>query len=325
MSALLEVEDLSVVYGKGSGALTALDSVSLTLEAGGALGVVGESGSGKSTLARALVQIVPSASGRIRLAGEDVTHARGRRLARVRDHAQMVFQDPYSALNPRQTIGDTLREAVWLHERHHSDSDGPADIRRLLDLVTLDASMAQRYPHELSGGQLQRVGIARALAARPRLLILDEVTSALDVSVQAAILNLLRDLRAQLGLTYVCISHDLSVVGYLCESAMVLYLGRVAEIAPCAMLFSAPAHPYSRTLLQSIPLPHGDIVRGSLEGEAPDPKRPPSGCRFHPRCPVGPRVNPERAVCSHEAPQLDGAGDAGGAVVACHFPLVGVS
>jgi oligopeptide/dipeptide ABC transporter ATP-binding protein len=317
--SLLELDDVHVVYGKGATALTAVDGVSLTLDAGDALGIVGESGSGKSTLARAVVQIVPTSSGRILLDGVDVTNARGRRIRPVRDQVQMVFQDPFASLNPRQTVGATLQEAVWLRARRGGEAAGRGDVDRLLNLVTLDASAAHRYPHEMSGGQLQRVVIARALAAQPRVLILDEVTSALDVSVQAAILNLLRDLRTTLGLSYICISHDLSVVGYLCERAMVLYLGKPAEVAPCATLFSAPRHPYSRMLLDSIPQPHGELIRTVVTGDVPDPRRLPAGCRFHPRCPVGPRTDASRGVCTSVDPQLTGGP---GAAAACHFPLV---
>jgi peptide/nickel transport system ATP-binding protein len=319
--SLLEADRLEVRYGSGRSALRAVDGVSLAVEAGSSLGIVGESGSGKSTLARAIVQIVPTAAGSLRLDGRDVTNARGSALRHVRDHVQIVFQDPYASLNPRMTIGSTLAEAVGLRRRRDGDSErDDAEVERLLELVTLERWVTSRYPNQLSGGQLQRVCIARALAGRPQLLILDEVTSALDVSVQAAILNLLRDLRGTLGLSYICISHDLSVIGYLCETVMVLYLGQAVELAPCGELFNAPRHPYSRTLLDSVPQVHGDVIRTTVGGDVPDPRRPPSGCRFHPRCPRGPLAHPERTICRSDDPHATPAAGRAGHV-ACHFPL----
>jgi oligopeptide/dipeptide ABC transporter ATP-binding protein len=318
---LLKVEDLKVSYGRGQKSLMAVDGVSLTVEAGASLGIVGESGSGKSTLARAIVQVVPSASGRIVLDGRDVTNAQGGTLRHVRDRVQMVFQDPFATLNPRLTIGATLEEAIQLRERRVAErGDRAAELRELLELVTLSSSLAGRYPHELSGGQLQRVGIARALAGRPSLLILDEVTSALDVSVQASILNLLRNLRRALKLTYVCISHDLSVISYLCERVMVLYLGQAAELARWSELLLSARHPYTRTLLDSVPQVHGGVIRATAGGEIPDPRRPPSGCRFHTRCPIGPLAHPERTSCLTVDPH-DAPADGDGRVAACHFPI----
>jgi peptide/nickel transport system ATP-binding protein len=319
--SLLDVEQLQVRYGRGRTVLTAVDDVSFRIDAGESLGIVGESGSGKSTLARAIVRIVPILSGRVVLDGLDVTNARGRALRAVRDCVQIVFQDPFASLNPRLTIGATLDEAVRLRQRRErSGGDRSHEVERLLDLVTLDSSLIRGYPNQLSGGQLQRVCIARALAAKPRLLILDEVTSALDVSVQAAILNLLRELRDTLGLAYMCISHDLSVIGYLCDTVMVLYLGQAVEVATCSDLFNAPRHPYSRTLLDSVPQVHGDVVRAGVGGDVPDPRRPPPGCRFHPRCPRGPLTHPERIVCRTDDPRRSGA-VGNQSTVACHFPL----
>jgi peptide/nickel transport system ATP-binding protein len=320
---LLEVENLSVRYGRARKALTAVDGVSLAVEAGGSLGIVGESGSGKSTLARAIVQVIPSAAGRIVLDGRDITNAHGGGLRYVRDRVQMVFQDPFATLNPRMTIGATLEEAIRLRQRREGNSGTrEAQLHELLDLVTLSSSLAGRYPHELSGGQLQRVCIARALAGKPNLLILDEVTSALDVSVQAAILNLLRSLRRTLGLTYVCISHDLSVISYLCEEVMVLYLGQAAELAHWSEIIESPRHPYTRTLLDSVPQVHGDIIRATAGGEIPNPRQPPSGCRFHTRCPIGPLTHPERTSCLNIDPHTAPA-RANGRLAACHFPLDG--
>jgi peptide/nickel transport system ATP-binding protein len=319
--SLLRVERLQVRYGRGRSSLTAVDDISFEVEPGTSLGIVGESGSGKSTLARAIVQIVPTSLGSVSIDGRDVTNARGSALRFVRDCAQIVFQDPFSSLNPRLTIGATLAEAVRLRRRRErSGGARSGEVGELLELVTLDRSVVGRYPNQLSGGQLQRVCIARALAARPRLLILDEVTSALDVSVQAAILTLLRELRETLGLAYICISHDLSVIGYLCERVMVLYLGQAVEVASCSELFSAPRHPYSRTLLDSVPKVHGEVIRTTVGGEIPDPRRPPPGCRFHPRCPVGPLADPTRVSCRIEDPHRSPAGGEPGRV-ACHYPL----
>jgi oligopeptide/dipeptide ABC transporter ATP-binding protein len=319
--SLLELDHLRVRYGTGRSSLTAVDDVSLAVDPGTSIGIVGESGSGKSTLARAIVQLVPTASGRITLDGRDVTNARGSAVRHVRDRVQLVFQDPFASLNPRSTIGATLAEAVSLHERRQkSGADRQAQVDRLLDLVRLDASAAHRYPNEFSGGQIQRVAIARALAAGPRLLILDEVTSALDVSVQAAILNLLRDLRLRLGLTFICISHDLSVIGYLCEAVAVIYLGQVVETASCAELFSAPRHPYSRSLLDSIPQVRGDRMRATAGGDVPNPRFPPSGCRYHPRCAIGPLAQSGREICRSVDPHQDRMPESG-RFAACHFPL----
>jgi peptide/nickel transport system ATP-binding protein len=329
--SLLAVEHLEVRYGRGSRGLVAVDDVTFALEAGASLGIVGESGAGKSTIARAIAQIAPTSGGTITLDGRDVTNATGSALRHVRACAQMVFQDPFSTLHPRQTVGVTLREAVRLRERREAglpdqgadDDDAPAGgddaVAELLDQVTLGRAMADRYPHELSGGQLQRVGIARALAGRPRLLILDEVTSALDVSVQAAVLNLLRELRESLGLTYLCISHDLAVIGYLCEEVMVMYLGQAVERASWGQLVRTPRHPYSRTLLDSIPHVHGDPVSAPVGGSVPDARNPPPGCRFHPRCPAGPAYLPSRTRCVAEDPQPAMAGSQ--RAFACHYPL----
>ena len=318
---LLEVERLCVRYGRGRTALTAVEDVSLAVAEGASLGIVGESGSGKSTLARAILQIVPTVSGTVTIAGREVTNARGTTLKHVREHAQLVFQDPFASLNPRMTIGATLAEAIRLRDGHPG-SRGAArgEVADLLELVTLPPALAERYPNQLSGGQLQRACIARALARRPKLLILDEVTSALDVSVQAAILNLLQDLRQRLKLTYLCISHDLSVISYLCERVMVLYLGQASELANWSDLSGHPRHPYTRTLLDSVPQVHGEVVRASAGGDIPDPRRPPSGCRFHTRCPVGPLTHPERTRCINEDPHAHPA-NGNGRFAACHFPL----
>jgi oligopeptide/dipeptide ABC transporter ATP-binding protein len=321
--SLLEVDDLRVRYGRGHTSLIALDGVSLQVESGASLGIVGESGSGKSTLARAVLQIVPTLSGRVVLEGRDVTNAKGAALKHVRDRVQMVFQDPFASLNPRMTVGAILGEAIALSRRRgEGRAARPQDPAELLELVTLPARLVGRYPNQLSGGQLQRVCIARALAARPSLLILDEVTSALDVSVQAAILNLLRELRETFGLSYLCISHDLSVISYLCERVVVFYLGQAAEVAGWSELAGTPRHPYTRMLLESVPQVHGEVMRVSAGGDIPDPREPPPGCRFHTRCPVGPLGHPERTRCMTEDPHASWKAFDGRAA-ACHYPLDG--
>jgi peptide/nickel transport system ATP-binding protein len=293
---VLETRDLTVRFGP----VTAVDHVSLGLAAGGVLGLVGESGSGKSTLARAIVGLVP-ASGSVLLDGTALP-APSRRV-------QMVFQDPYASLNPRMTVGAMLAEAARERGR----------VGELLDLVGLDARYAERLPRELSGGQRQRVAIARALAVDPAVLIADEVTSALDVSVQGAILNLLRDVQARLGLTVLFISHDLSLVRYMSDATAVMYLGRIVERGDVEALVEQPRHPYTRALLDAVPsLAAPAIVEPALlDADPPDPGAPPAGCHFHPRCPVGPRVHPERRVCVEADPWVDAA--ARPHCAACHF------
>lgn len=302
--------------------LTAVDDLDLSVPAGGTLGLVGESGSGKSTVARALVHLVPAVAGQVLLDGEDVTYARHQRLRALRKRLQMVFQDPYSSLNPRITIGEILEEAIQTH-RTVARQERTAEVQRLLELVSLDGEFARRYPHQFSGGQRQRIAIARALAVEPEIIILDEVASALDVSVQANILNLLKQLQRQFYLSYLFISHDLSVVRYMCDSIAVMYLGRIVESAPTEELFQHPRHPYTRGLIDSIPkLAVGNTSRRlRVSGEIPDPRNPPAGCRFHTRCPIGPLAHPERTACIELDP--NSLLKSGQQAVACHFPLHG--
>ncbi|MBP2477474.1 ABC-type dipeptide/oligopeptide/nickel transport system ATPase subunit [Crossiella equi] len=252
----LRVEALTVHYGHGANRTHALREVDLHLPAGHSLGLVGESGSGKSTLAKAVLGLAKVAGGRILLGGKDITNARGAAARHRGDHVQLVFQDPYSSLNPRLTIGESVREVLAAHGVAKPLRE--AETAALLERVGLDGSAGPRYPHQFSGGQRQRIAIARALAAKPSLLVLDEVTSALDVSVQAQILNLLRELRAASGLTYLLISHDLSVIRYLCEDIAVLRRGELVEAAPARELFTAPGHEYTRALLDSVPR----LIRG---------------------------------------------------------------
>jgi peptide/nickel transport system ATP-binding protein len=316
----LQLEQVRVDYGVGSGASRVVDSVDFEIASGSTLGLIGESGSGKTTIARAIVGLARVSGGRILLDGLDVTNARGETRRVVRRHVGMVFQDSYASLNPRRTIGAAIREAIVLR-RGAAAARRPGAVAFQLDRVGLGSSLEDRFPHQLSGGQRQRAAIARALAREPAVLILDEVTSALDVSVQASILTLLRRLQRELGLTYLVISHDMTVVGYLCARVSVLYLGDIVEQGAVTDILSAPAHPYTRVLLDAVPrlADAGSQLRLRIHGVPPDPQHPPSGCRFHPRCPIGPGRVPGREACSSTRPRLEWDGAWG---VACHFPLV---
>jgi oligopeptide transport system ATP-binding protein len=291
---LLRVRDLHVGFpvrrgllGREVARVRAVDGVSFEIARGTTLGLVGESGSGKSTTARAILRLVEPSSGSIHLGDTELTKLGGRALRRERRRMQMVFQDPYASLDPRMTVFDAIAEPLRVHERLER---GELE-RRIAGLATqvgLDASYLRRYPHEMSGGQRQRVGIARAVSLRPELVVLDEPVSALDVSVQAQILNLLADLQAELGLSYLFVAHDLAVVRHLADEVAVMYLGRIVERAPVDELFEDPRHPYTRALLSAVPVPDPVAERSRerivLEGEVPSPLSPPSGCSFHPRC-----------------------------------------
>jgi peptide/nickel transport system ATP-binding protein len=318
---ILEARGLSVRYGAGAHALTAVVDVDLAIPRAGTLGLVGESGCGKSTVARALVGLAPVVAGTIRLEGADRTSRAARSSARYRRRVQMVFQDPFSSLNPRMSVGTLLDEALSLRGgEFRSRRRRAAESRRLVDLVGLAAGALDRYPHQFSGGQRQRIAIGRALAVGPDVVVLDEVTSALDVSVQATILNLLRDLQREYGLSYLFISHDLSIVRLMSDEVAVMYLGRVVEQAPVDDLFARPAHPYTAALLSSIPSLRGPRRPAPLSGDLPDPRRPPAGCRFHTRCPVGPLARPERTECVEAVPPLQP--EARPHRAACHFAEV---
>ncbi|MET0791558.1 MAG: ABC transporter ATP-binding protein [Polyangiaceae bacterium] len=282
---LLAVRDLRVHFATENTLVRAVDGVDFELRAGETLALVGESGCGKSTLARALVGLNPVTSGSAQLAGRPLTGLSRSALRPLRSELQLIFQDPYSSLNPRFTIAETIGEALLLHDKA-TRRTVDAKVCELLAQVGLDTELRARYPHEFSGGQRQRISIARALAVEPRLLLCDEVTSALDVSIQAQILDLLRSVQQRLGLSYLFITHDLGVVRYIAHRVAVMYVGQIVELRETESLFESPAHPYTKALLSSIPrVSRGSGEPFSLAGEVPSPARPPSGCRFHPRCP----------------------------------------
>jgi oligopeptide/dipeptide ABC transporter ATP-binding protein len=297
----------------------AVDDVSLNVGRGETLGIVGESGSGKSTLARCLLGLYPVTSGNVFFDGEEISSLSSRRLRHSRKDMQMVFQDPYGALNPRRRVGSIIADPLAIHTRD-SRAERRLRVQELMELVGLNPEHYNRFPNEFSGGQRQRIGVARALAMRPKLIVCDEPVSSLDVSIQAQILNLLIDLQSELGLTYVFIAHDLSVIRHVSDWVDVMYLGKIVERGPVADLFRAPRHPYTAALLAAIPVPDPDYVdhkrRVVLTGDLPSPIHPPSGCRFSSRCP--------RATdrCRIEEPMLESRlSDAPTHVTACHFPL----
>jgi len=313
---LLEARDLEVAFITPRGTLRAVQGVTLGVRTGETVALVGESGCGKSTLGKALMRLVPITGGQVLIDGQDVTKLGGTALRRSRPLVQMVFQDPYGSLNPRrpvgQAIGQPLSVAGWSRARRRER------VAELLALVGLPQDAADRYPHEFSGGQRQRIGIARALALEPRVVICDEPVSALDVSVRAQVINLLKDLQARLGVGYLFVSHDLSVVENVADRLVVMYLGRIVEEGPAAMLWDRAAHPYTQALLAAAPVADPAIARSRrrivLQGELPSPLAPPSGCAFRTRC----RAAAPR--CAEERPALRPAGGTGHRV-ACHFDL----
>jgi len=318
---LLRAEALSVEFPVRGGLfkreiarLRAVDGVSLEVRAGEVLGVVGESGCGKTTLGRAMVGLHPPTSGRLLVEGRDVaTLGEAERRLLTRD-VQMVFQDPFASLNPRKRIRQILEVPFEVHGLA-AGAEREARIRELVELVGLAPEHLDRWPHELSGGQRQRIGIARALALQPKVMVLDEPLSALDMSIQSQVLNLLVDLQQRFGLSYVFISHDLSIVEYLCDTVAVMYLGRVVETAPAAALFAAPRHPYTQALLAAVPdpVPRRERATRPLEGDVPSPLEAPAGCAFHPRCPLA------QPRCRESVPELRVIDTAGLQRAACHL------
>jgi oligopeptide/dipeptide ABC transporter ATP-binding protein len=306
-----------IIFQKQVASVKAVDDVSFSIRPGETLGIVGESGCGKSTLARCIVRLLDTTEGRITFEGRDITKLSRMAMRPIRREMTMIFQDPYASLNPRKRVGFIVGEALQVHKLG-TPSEVKTRVQELLEVVGLNPEHYNRFPHEFSGGQRQRIGVARALAVNPKLIVCDEPVSALDVSVQAQILNLLKDLQDDFGLTYIFIAHDLNVVRHISDRVMVMYLGKVAEIASRAILYKEPKHPYTGALLSAVPIANPELGRKReaivLEGDVPSPVNPPSACRFHPRCP--------RFVeghCDVEEPPLYPFGN--GHVAACHYPL----
>ncbi|CAN5614138.1 ATP-binding cassette domain-containing protein [soil metagenome] len=304
-----------IVIDRHVGDVKAVDGVTFEIRRGETLGLVGESGCGKSTLGRTILRLYDPTEGSIFFEDVDLAGLSGDALRKLRRRMQMVFQDPYASLNPRQSVGGILAEPMQVHGLARG-KDVEAEVRRLLDVVGLPKSAINRYPHEFSGGQRQRIGLARALALNPDLIVADEPVSALDVSIQAQIINLLEDLQGQFDLTYLFIAHDLAVVRHISDRIAVMYLGKVVEIAPSEELYDDPLHPYTKALLSSVPIPDPAVEQSReriiLQGDLPSPANPPSGCRFHTRCPF---MQQER--CPDEVPELRALRT--GRLVACHY------
>src|SRR6478735_2378630 len=329
MTELLRVDNLEkhfpvtrgLVFQKQVGSVKAVDGVNFSLNSGETLGVVGESGCGKSTMARCVARLLEPTGGSIMFDGRDITHLDRADMRPVRRDMMMVFQDPYASLNPRKRVGSIVGEPLEVHGVG-SDDERKRRVQELLEIVGLNPEHYNRFPHEFSGGQRQRIGIARALAINPKLIICDEPVSALDVSVQAQILNLLKDLQRDFGLTYVFIAHDLNVVRHISDRVMVMYLGKPVETGSKNDLYAEPKHPYTGALLSAVPVPDPEVGRHRkrivLEGDVPSPLNPPSACRFHPRCP---RFVEGR--CDVEEPALVNRGGGSTHVTKCHYPLEG--
>jgi peptide/nickel transport system ATP-binding protein len=322
---LLVVENLEkyfpvtrgIIFQKQVASVKAVDGVNFSLREGETLGVVGESGCGKSTMARCIMRLLDPTGGRVVFRGRDITRLSRAEMRPYRREMMMIFQDPYASLNPRKRVGFIVGEALEVH-KIGTETETKRRVQELLDVVGLNPEHYNRFPHEFSGGQRQRIGVARALAVNPKLIVCDEPVSALDVSVQAQILNLLKDLQRDFGLTYVFIAHDLNVVRHISDRVMVMYLGKVVEVANRTQLYTEPKHPYTGALLSAVPIPDPTLGRNRqrvvLEGDVPSPLNPPNACRFHPRCP---RFH--EGHCDVEEPQLYPFGS--GHTAACHYPL----
>ena len=297
-------------WGRTIGQVRAVNDVSLAIHEGETLGGVGESGCGKTTLGRLILRLIEPTAGQVHFAGDDISHLSGAPMRAIRRQMQVIFQDPYSSLNPRLTVHKIIAQGITTHHLARGKEVG-ARVAQLLEMVGLPARAARRYPHEFSGGQRQRIGIARALAVEPRFIVADEPVSALDVSVQAQIVNLLQDIQADMGLTYMFIAHDLSVVRHISDRVAVMYLGKIVELAPKEVLYDAPLHPYTQALLAAVPVPDPQKRRTRilLSGDAPNPTAVPTGCPFHPRCAE------RQAQCKTTIPQLTPIG--AGRQVAC--------
>jgi peptide/nickel transport system ATP-binding protein/oligopeptide transport system ATP-binding protein len=324
MTNLLEVRDLTkhfpikrgLILQRQIGAVKAVDGVSFDVAQGETLGIVGETGCGKSTTARLLCRLMDPTSGTITFDGREVGAHKGDDLKALHRDMQMVFQDPYSSLNPRKSIGSIIADPYVIHKLYTGKGERKRRVQDLMERVGLNPEHYNRYPHEFSGGQRQRIGVARAIALEPKLLVADEPVSALDVSIQAQVLNLLRELQRDMGLTLIFIAHDLSVVRHMCDRVAVMYLGKIVEMAEGDVLYSSPRHPYTGALLSAVPVPDpsgGTKQRQLLTGDVPSPANPPSACRFHTRCPKA------QEKCSVDEPLLDPK--PGGSIAACHYPL----
>ena len=322
---LVEVRDLvkhfpitrGILFQKQVGAVRAVDGLSFDVKRGEALGIVGETGCGKSTTARLMNRLLEPTSGSIKVEGQEIAGLSRKQLKPMRSEIQMIFQDPYSSLNPRKTVGAIISEPFIIHKQKTGKGERKQAVHDLMEQVGLNPEHYNRYPHEFSGGQRQRIGVARALALQPKMIIADEPVSALDVSIQAQILNLLRDLQREYDLTLVLISHDLSVVRHMCDRIAVMYLGKSVELADNEVLYSYPRHPYTGALLSAVPVPDPAVARRKQRavpgGDVPSPSNPPPACRFHTRCPK------MQQICAEDEPLLEPHG--AGNLTACHFPL----
>lgn len=318
-SPLVQVNDLRKFFNLGKGnILKAVNEISFSIGRGETVGVVGESGCGKSTAGRTIMRLYEPTSGGVTFDGKDIYKLRGSELKALRRNMQMIFQDPYASLNPRMTVTDIIGEALDIHNLAGSRAERKRKVEGLLDLVNLNPEHATRYPHEFSGGQRQRIGIARALAVDPKFIIADEPISALDVSIQAQVVNLMQDLQRKMGLTYLFIAHDLSMVKHISDRVAVMYLGKIVELAESSELYDKPAHPYTRALLSAIPIPDPEVEanreRIVLTGDLPSPINPPSGCQFHTRCPIA------TSKCKVDEPALLEIRK--GHFAACHYASV---